>query len=222
MQMKKLLMSVLLWSLLTVPAQAASTFLVSLDTSTLVGHAAGPFALNFQFNDGSGSGDANNTATLSDFLFYGGTSIGTATTLGGASGDLVSTATITDSAFLNVFTQSFISANLLTFRLSLTTNADAGPAPDQFSMAIFDSTGFEIPTMGLYTVGSDAMLIIDIDAGGLAIRTFGGDLSRVPFGGGHPIAIAAPQIVPEPWTFVLLAVGMTALVGGRALKNRVS
>ena len=222
MRTKALLVSWMsLCCLVTMPAEADTIFLVSLDTSTLIGHPAGPFALNFQLNDGSGLGDANSTAILSDFMFHGGTSTGVAATLGGATGDLGSSMTLTDSSFLNVFSQSFVPASLLTFRLSLTTNADAGPTPDQFSMAILDSTGFEIPTSGLYTVGSDAMLTIDIASSGLQIQTFGGDLSRTPFGGGEAINIPAPQIVPEPSSLALLSTGILVAVGrGLRLKSR--
>ena len=45
---------------------------VSLGTSALIGHPAGPFSLDFQLLDGAGTNDGNNTATLSQFVFGGG------------------------------------------------------------------------------------------------------------------------------------------------------
>ena len=57
-------------------AQAQVVFHVSLDTSALT-TLAGPFSLDFQLNDGSGTGDANNTAILSHFTFgTGGSALG--------------------------------------------------------------------------------------------------------------------------------------------------
>src|SRR4030088_2636836 len=88
--------------------QAGLIYNVSMNTSPLIGEAAGPFSLGFQFNDGSGAGDANNTAILTNFLFgVGGSASGLPTVFGGATGDLSSGITLIDSSFLNAFAQSF-------------------------------------------------------------------------------------------------------------------
>src|SRR5947209_858134 len=72
-------------------SQAGVVYDVSLNTSPLIGHAAGPFSLAFQFNDGSGAGDSNNTAILSAFQFgAGGSASGLPSLFGGASGSLAS------------------------------------------------------------------------------------------------------------------------------------
>src|SRR5438067_1451243 len=92
---------------------AAAIYDFSLDTSPLIGHAAGPFSLAFQFNDGSGAGDANNTAILSAFQFGAGSATGAPTLFGGATGSLSSLVTLTDSSFFNAFTQTFNPGNLL-------------------------------------------------------------------------------------------------------------
>src|SRR5918912_3642632 len=63
---------------------------VSIDTSSLINHPAGPFSLSFQLNDGSGTGDLNNKAVISNFQFGGGGAAGTPTVIGDASGDLSS------------------------------------------------------------------------------------------------------------------------------------
>jgi hypothetical protein len=56
--------------------QAASgspiSYDVTLDTAPLVGHPAGPFYVEVAFTDGGGVDDANNTITLSNIQFAGG------------------------------------------------------------------------------------------------------------------------------------------------------
>src|SRR5262245_43890975 len=76
---------------------------VSLNTAPLIGHPAGPFALELQFNDGNATGDGNNTALVSDFIFGAGSPTGTPSVLGGVTGDLSSSVAMTDSSFFNQF-----------------------------------------------------------------------------------------------------------------------
>src|SRR5437016_13675526 len=73
---------------------------VSLDTSGL----SGTFELGFILTDGSATGDANNTVTLGNFGFGGGSagSVDPLLSTGGASGDLTSGVALVDSAFLNI------------------------------------------------------------------------------------------------------------------------
>src|SRR5688572_13502410 len=86
--------------------RAAVIFDVSLDTTSLAGHEAEPFSAFFQLTDGSGTGDANNTVTISQFGFGpGGGPAGAPAVAGGGSGNLASSVTLTDSAFLNTFMQ---------------------------------------------------------------------------------------------------------------------
>src|SRR5262245_1310147 len=92
---------------------------VSLDTSSLVGQP-GPFSLDFQLNDGSGTGDGNNRARLTDFDFDGGAAAGVPQLTGGASGDLQSSVTLNETAFLNRFQQQFVPGERLSFLLDLT------------------------------------------------------------------------------------------------------
>src|SRR5579871_5069955 len=79
--------------------RAQTTFTVSIDTSALMGNPGGPFSLDFQLTDGSGTNDGNNTATLSNFNFGVGAATGTANLSGGASGSLSSGITLTDNSF---------------------------------------------------------------------------------------------------------------------------
>ena len=68
---------------------------VSLDTSGL----SGTFELGFIVTDGSATGDANNTVTLGNFGFGGGSAgaVDPLLTTSGASGDFASGVTLTDS-----------------------------------------------------------------------------------------------------------------------------
>jgi len=161
--------------------QAQTLFTVSLDTSSLIGNANGPFSLDFQLNDGSGTNDGNNTAKLSNFNFGSGTATGAA------------------SSFVNELYQSFTPGNTLKFDVSLTGNADAGSTPDEFSFAILNSSFVEIPTTG----AANAFLIADINPQGITIQTFAG---AQPYAG-----IGAPTVsstVPEPGLLAMLGAGL--------------
>ena len=193
---------------------AAFLFNVSLDTSPLIGHPAAPFSLDFQLNDGSATGDRNNTAFLSNFQFGNGgmAGPGSPTLIGGAAGNLSSTVTLQDTRFLNEFFQPFTPGTLLCFDVNLTTNLDNSPTPDQFSFAILDGSGIEIPTEGL----GDAFLKVNINSANPAIQTFSTDLSRTD------IAVDAPALnacVPEPATCGLLMIGLGVLVAGHRTKT---
>jgi hypothetical protein len=156
-----------------IPAGTASfIFTISVDTSALIGHPAGPFYIEFQLNDGSGTGNGNNTALLGTFDFAGGAPVGSPILIGGASGDLSSHVVLSDDDFLNEFIQQFTPGPLLTFAVELSTVVELGPQPDQFSFAILDCNLFEIPTMG----PADALVIADITSQPVA-RAFASDLS---------------------------------------------
>lgn len=154
----------------TVLVRANSSFNVYVDTSALAGNSAGPFSLDFQLNDGSAIGDGNNTVTLGDFKFGGGSAVGGATTSGGAGGDLASGISITDSDWtLNEFYQGFLPGSWLTFNLSLSTNFDLGGTPDIFSVAILDGNLMNLATQSF---GSDNFLEINIDSLTPSVATF--------------------------------------------------
>jgi len=188
--------------------RASLIYNVSMNTSPLIGEAAGPFSLAFQLIDGSSAGDANNTVILSNFLFgVGGSASGSPTVFGDATGDLSSGITLTDSSFFNALAQSFNPGSSLSFRFQVSTNVDAGGTPDEFSFSILDSSGAEIPTNGFV----DAFLILDIDSSNPTPQTFSSDPSRPPQGGGGGITLDAPQAataIPEPGTFLLLSCGI--------------
>jgi hypothetical protein len=191
-------------------ARADIISLFTLDTTPLAADPAAPFSLDFQLNDGSGTGDGDNTAVLSGFRFgSGGGPAGSASLVGGASGDPGSSVTLTDTGFLNEFTQSFTPGATLQFLLNLSTNVDNGGFPDQFTFAILDSSGAQLPTLSFF----DVFVEIDIDSADPTIQAFASDPSRSTVAGEAPIDLAAPTFtsmtsVPEPGATLLVLAGL--------------
>ncbi len=72
------------------PAASASPIALHIyvNTAALIGDPTGPFSVDFQLTDGSGSLAVPNTATLSNFTFGGGGVVGLPNLFGGVSGDL--------------------------------------------------------------------------------------------------------------------------------------
>ncbi len=168
---------------------------VLINTSPLMTSSAGPFSLDFQFTDGSGTSDGNNTVTVSNFDFGSGAPIGMPIIVGGVVGDLTSNITMTDVEYFNDFMQEFTPGATLGFRLNLTSNEDLGGVPDEFSLAIYD---------GAYN--GNAMLIADIRANTAPLQTYPSEA----------LALDAPDVVPEPSTGWLFAGGLFLLaLGGR-------
>ena len=125
---------------------AVNSYTITIDTSRLIGRSGGPFSVAFYLSDGSGTGDGNNTATLSGFDFGGGSAQGASTQIGGVSGSLSSGIVLTDSLYLNWLIQPFNPGSHLMFSVSATNNIDAGPTPDLFAVSILDGTGQPIMT----------------------------------------------------------------------------
>jgi hypothetical protein len=182
--------------LFTAQTSGASTiqYYVDINTASLVGNASGPFSLDFQLNDGSGLGDANNTATINNFTFGTGSATATANLAGGASGNLSSGVTLTDTTPFNEFYQTFNAGNELTFNVSLTLNSDAGPTPDSFAFAILDNNLYNLPTTGI----GDTYLMVNL--GPTPSVTTG--LSTSP---AVTVSVAA---VPEPGSLAWVSLGL--------------
>jgi hypothetical protein len=188
-------------------AEAQIQFQVKLNTSSLIGNPAGPYSLDFQLNDGSGWGDGNNIASISDFQFGGGSATGWGTATGGAMGNLASTITLNDTnSLLNEFYQGFTAGSWLSFTVSLSTQVDAGPTPDRFSFAILDNSLMNLATQSL---GTDTFIEVDINSGNPTVFAFGS----------ADQTIGAPTVtpVPEASTYGLAGVALLGLV---ALKRR--
>lgn len=187
---------------------------VSLNTTPLIGNAAGPFSLELQFTDGSGLGDGNNAVTASGLALGGGALVGAPITFGSATGSLPGSVALSDTFFFNQYIQAFTPGTALSFTLSLSNNVDAGGAPDEFSFAILDRSGSEIPSQG----AADALLLVDIDSPNPTPRSFASDTSRST-ASGEPIALTAATVtlaaVPEPSPIALLAAGLVMLAMAR-------
>lgn len=184
--------------LLLVGQQPAHADTISVDTTFLQGSASGPFALGFVFIDASFTGDGNNTATLSNFDFGGGSAGAVLTSGGGVTGNLLSGITLTDSdpSGFNFITSAFTPGTSLSFNLTVTTNPDLTINPafnepgDQFLFVILDSTGQRIPTT--QNSGSDAFAVATVAPGGVSVQQFP----------------PAQTSVPEPSIVLLLGSGM--------------
>jgi hypothetical protein len=200
-------------------AMADQIFNVTLNTMPLVGHPAGPFSVFLVFTDGDGIGDANNTATISNINFGGGSALGGPILFGGASGSLETGISITDSSFLSFFSEPFSPGSQLSFSLALTTADDLGGTPDRLTFSIVYNFGSPIPTLA---PAGDFFLGADLGSTGPIFDAYGSDPSRAPTDG-NPVSISAPTItlvspVPEPSSIVLLLTG--GLVGGLTLYRR--
>jgi hypothetical protein len=200
-------------------AMADGIYNVSLDTTSLVGHPAGPFYVFGEFTDGNGIGDANNTATLSKFTFGGGSALGNPLLFGGVSGSLETGVTITDSSSLGFFAEQFAPGLQLSFSLDLTLNDDSGGTPDRFTFFLLDSSEVPLPTLAPF---GDYFFGADIHSTGAIFDAYGSDPSRSLSVGG-PVSIPVPTItsvssVPEPSTVYVLG---GALVAMFVMRNRI-
>jgi hypothetical protein len=205
-------------SLISSSASTAQVaYQISLNTSALQTATTGPYMLDFQFTDGSGIGDANNTVGLSNILFgTAGSASGSPLLTGGASGSLSSGFTLTDSSFFNEAMQGFTPGDQLSFTLSLSANVDAGGVPDEFSLGLLDNSGNEIPTTG----PADALLAVDIDSPDPIVQTYGADAGRTNIGLRAPTVISVPE--PSPLAFLATLAGMCSLWGiGSCLRGRM-
>ncbi len=190
------LFSIALVCLAARPAAAASIgFDVVVNTAPLAGNPAGPFSLDFQL-----IGAGPNSVSLSNFQFFGGSAVGSASAFGTASGNLMSGITLNDSStFFNEIFQQFTPGSQLRFSVSMTTNLT--PTPDAFSFAILDNTLSNIPTNGL----GDALFLFNIRPTGPVsdLQTF-----RPTGAGLTSITVTA---VPEPSSATLLLTGVAAI-----------
>jgi hypothetical protein len=198
------------------PAWAGAVYEVTLNTSPLTA-LSGSYSLFFQLTDGSGSGDANNMVTLSNFSFGGGGAVAPAQLFGGASGNLETQIALTDSGFFNASVQGFASGSQLSFVMNLTDNVDAGGIPDLFAMSILDANGNEIPSLD--PSGANTLLSITFNAV-LDIEPFATDSSTATSTGAF-IAMDAPVVqpysppaggqVPEPASLAMCGIGIAAI-----------
>jgi hypothetical protein len=182
---------------------------LTLNTTTLVGNASGPFTIDFQFIDGDSTGDGNNSVTLSNFLAGGGSITSTpAFSTGGVS--VTSSpfgATLTDTSFFNELQFAFTPGSSLSFRYAITANQDT-TGPDTFTFAILDHSGNELPTDN--PNGFNSFLEVDLPTTGSGTATT--PSASAAFGISDPTVTPVTSAVPEPSSVVLLS-AVVALAG---------
>jgi len=197
---------------------ADSIYNVTLNTAPLVGHPAGPFYVEWTFTDGSGVGDANNTVTMSNINFGGGSALGDPLVFGGASGSLETGVAITDSSVLSLFSEQFAPGLQLSFSLDLTSNDDAGGTSDGLTLFVLDSSGVPIPTLAPF---GDYFIGATLGSTGAMFDAYGSDPSRA-LTVGDPVSIPVPTITavsgtPEPNSIYFLGAALAAMA---VLKHR--
>jgi hypothetical protein len=201
-------------ALLCSQALHAANYHVNIITGSLVGSASAPFYLDFQFSSGSGLDPyvGNNTISLSNFTFTGGSATGSSSTSGIASGSLATSVSLMDSITPSEFYQGFTSTTTqIGFDVVSTLNLDAGLTPDQFSTAILDSS-LGSPAQ-IYTTSPDTLSLATevIDSATiLNIHTYNGD---GPADGSAPGSFSGVVAsVPEPSSFGLLSFGLLGML----------
>jgi hypothetical protein len=182
----------------------------TLDTAPLVSSSAGPFTLDFQFDEGNGIGDSNNTVTLSNFSFGGGSIDTTPSSLTGGvnvtSGPFG--VTLTDSSFYNDVEFTVTPGTSLSFTFSSTTNNDP-VAPDTFTFAIFDGSSNEIATTN--PNGFDSFVEVDLPSGSSGVNTIlSGSAAGASVMLNAPVQGGGTSPVPEPGC--LIPVGLFLIV----------
>ncbi len=186
-----------------IPSLSSATIVnVIMDTSPLSGAAS---SVVFDFLDGDAA--PNNSVTLSNFSFGGGSpsgipdftcTSGTGVSCGGITGDLSSVVTMSDNFdFFNEFVAEFIPGNELSFTMAFSENF-AGGTPDSFLFSLLDSNGDVIPTTSNPS-GTNTFLSLEIASSSII------EVSDSPDSG-----ISAPTFspVPEPDITALLIIGM--------------
>lgn len=189
----------------------ADSFGVSVDTSSLIGNSGGPFELGFLLIDASGTGDGNNTVTINNFAFGGGSpgAVDPSGTIGGASGNLTSTVALTDNSFFNALSASFTPGSTLSFSVNMTTNPDStmdlstGLTGDQFDFLIFNSSNMPITTTD--PTGGNTFASATVGPSGLSVQEFAIPTATTP--------------VPEPSTVFLIGFGLVLFI---AFSRRLS
>lgn len=195
------------------------TYSVTINTTSLVGN--GPFYLAFQLASGAASGtNGNNTVSLSNFAFTGGSAGSTIDLSGGASGSFSSGVNLSDmnSSFFNEMDQNFTPGSSLSFWVTFSNNAAVGSAsPDLFTMSLLDKTGLGIPTTD--PSGNQTMLTLTARGGLTAgVGVWGTSTGQTSY----TVPVPSASLVPEPASITLLGMGTAALLLLRRGRRTIS
>jgi hypothetical protein len=203
--------------LLTQTTAHADSFTVTINTAPLVGTSA-QYEVYLAFTDGGGTGDGNNSASLTNFALGGGTigPLSSVSSMGDASGNLTSGINVGDSsAPYSGLVAGFTPGSTLSFDFSMSTNPDSGSFQDQMLFFIWNiGVNSAVPTTDRST--PDSFLSATV------CPTCSGGLSLQPF---NIAGVSATTIVPnstatpEPASLLLLGSGFLAL---GLLKRRFS
>jgi hypothetical protein len=174
----------------TAGAATVATYSVSVNTTPLIGHPAGPFTILLALTDGSELFDGNTTVMVTNVNLAGGAVLDNPGRTGGVSGDLASALTLKDTSPLSTFSETFSPGQSLSFILSLSSTDDDSPTPDRFVFYILDNAGNPLPTT---SPGADFLVGIDLGPSGGPPEVFGTDPSR-PSVAGNPIMMDAPAV----------------------------
>ena len=163
-------------------------FRVSVDTSPLVDHPAGPFSLLLVMTDGTGIADGKATATITRVELGGGKPLGQPFLAGGATGDLSNTVIISNSSSVSVFEETFLAGERLSFHVSFEPERTETGLPTGLALYILDGRGNPIAT----TSPASDFLSFDLTFDDLDFSVYASNPSQSPFAGGV-IDIPAPK-----------------------------
>ena len=200
-------------------ARAGSiTETVTVNTTSFVG-STNPFEVYFSLTDGSGTGDGNNTVTLSGFSFGSGGGARTVDTANtsNAAGDLQSGVTMNDAGFYDGFAAFFTPGSSLSFTIADAFTSLDSPTPDMLSFALVDN-GALLTTNDPSLSDNLLTLTLDSASGTTAVYTDQNAFDRV----GAP-TVGSPVSAPEPPGWLLLFAGLGLLgIASRSRLRRAS
>jgi len=180
----------LAWNIILPAAQTTPRMLyhVSIDSTQLQSHDAGPFSLSFVLVDGSGVGDSNATITITNFNFgLNGDVDGDPEIDGSASGSLTNAVILTDALPEGDFSGQFTPGATLTFDIYATLSLDTGGASDELDFAITDSSGVRIPTLD--TNEANALVRLTTSNGtNITVESYNTDPTLDPEASGPPLS----------------------------------
>jgi hypothetical protein len=200
-------------------ARAGSiTETVTVNTTSFVG-STNPFEVFFSLTDGSGSGDGNNTVTLSGFSFGSGGSAGAVDTANtsNATGDLTAGVSMNDANFSDSFAAFFTPGSSLSFTIADAFTSLDSPTPDLLSFALVDN-GALLTTNDPSLNDNLLTLTLDSASGTTAVYTDQNASDSV----GTP-TVGSPVSAPEPHAWMLLIAGLGLLgIASRSRLRRAS